>query len=1086
MKKLFLLLVAFAAILQAHAQNTPLWMRYPAISPDGKYIVFGYKGDLFKVPAEGGQAIPLTLMESHEYMPVWSHDGKWIAFASDRFGNFDVFVMPAAGGEATRLTYNSVSDIPYDFSANNKYVLFGSGRNDLSTSVRFPQRALFQKLYQVPVKGGRSTLISTAGMDVAHINSTGTQIVFQDRKGYEDPWRKHHTSSVTRDTWMYDLKNNDYRQLSGFTGEDREPVFSSDDQYVYYLSEKNGDQNIYKSPLLNKSAEQQLTSFKDYPVRHLSRAGDNTLCFTYNGEIYTLKEGGAPKKLAVTIHADFSGGNDKIVPINTGATEMALSPNGKEIAFVVRGEIFITSVEGGITRRITNTPQQERMVVFSNDGRSLYYAAERGNSWDIMKSGITRKEEPYFYASTVLHEEPVIATEREEFQPILSPDGKELAYLEDRNVLKVVNLQTKAARTILPAGQNFSYADGDQSYTWSPDSKWLIARSSKGRYGTSELLLFKADGSTKEGTDLTHSGFGDNNAQWALDGKALLWTSDKEGKRPLAYQGAREVDVYAMFFDKDAWDRFQLNKEDFALLKEKEEKDAKEKKDSTVKKEPWNPNPDDIDSRKTKLTINSVSLSAFEISSNGEKLYYLARAEKGNDLWVTDTRTKETKILTKLDAPAGGGGGGAGMEISKDGKALFVLSGGRIVKVETDAGKTSPVTINGEMVLNTAGERTYIYAHAWRQVKEKFYDPKLHGAKWEDLRSNYARFLPHINNNYDFQELLSELLGELNGSHTGGRYSPQQVNTDATASLGLFYDETAGGSGLTITEVINGGPLDNNKSRVKAGDIIEKIDGEAITADMDWNRLLNRKSGKLTLLSVYNPATKERWDESLKPITTTEENTLLYKRWVKTMQNMVAKLSNGKIGYVHIQGMNDGSYRTVYDEVLGRNVDKQALIVDTRFNGGGWLHDDLVTFLGAEQYLRFAPYGMKADGGEPLNKWTHPSCVLMSESNYSDAFIFPYAYKQKNIGKLVGMPVPGTGTAVWWEQQIDPSLVFGIPMIATIGKENRPTENLQMEPDIKVANDYKHVLAGEDQQLEAAVKEMLEEIKDKDKLKKAF
>ncbi len=1076
MKPLLSLLIAACILsLQVNAQTNPLWMRYPAISPDGKSVVFGYKGDLFKVSSSGGTAVPLTLHEAHEYMPVWSHDGKWIAFASDRYGNFDVFIMPSEGGEATRLTFNSANDVPYDFSADNKYVLFGSGRNDVSTSVRFPQRALFQKLYQVPVKGGRSLLLSTAGMDVAHVNSKGTQIVFQDRKGYEDPWRKHHTSSVTRDIWIYDLAKQDYRQVSGFAGEDREPVFSSDDQFVYYLSEKNGSQNIFKTPVMNKMAEIQLTSFQDHPVRHLSRSGDNTLCFTYNGEIYTMKEGGKPEKLNVAIAADFRGNTEKIVPINTGATEMSLSPNGKEIAFVVRGEIFVTSVEGGITKRITNTPQQERMIAFSNDGRSIYYAAERGNSWDIMKSGIARKEEPYFYASTVLNEEPIVATEKEEFEPVLSPDGKEIAYLEDRNVLKVYNLQNKTSRVIIPAGQNFSYADGDQFYTWSPDSKWLVARSSKGRYAASELLLFKADGSDKDGTDLTHSGFGDGNAEWALNGKALLWTSDKEGKKPLAYQGAREVDVYAMFFDKDVYDRFKLSKEDAALAKEREDKEAKEKKDTAVKKEPWNPNLADIDNRKVKLTINSANLSSFELSANGEKLYYLARYEKGYDLWVTDTRTRETKILAKLE------GGAGGMGLSKDGKSLFVLADGRIVKVDADAGKVTPVTINGEMVLNTNGERAYIFEHAWRQVKEKFYDPKLHGVKWEDLKKDYARFLPHINNNYDFQELLSEILGELNGSHTGGRYAPPQVNTDATASLGIFYDESAGGNGLKVMEIIPGGPLDNGQSKIKAGNIIEKIDGEAITDDIDWSRLLNRKAGKLTLLSAYDPATKQRWDETVKPITFGEETALLYKRWVNTMQAMVDKLSGGKIGYVHIQGMNDGSYRTVYDEVLGKNVNKDALIVDTRFNGGGWLHDDLVTFFGGEEYLKFAPYGFKASGGEPLNKWTKPSCVLMSESNYSDAFIFPYAYKSKNIGKLIGMPVPGTGTAVWWETQIDPTLVFGIPMIATIGKENRPTENLQLEPDIKVPNEYKYVLNGKDQQLEAAVKEMLDEIKDKPK-----
>ena len=266
--------------------------------------------------------------------------------------------------------------------------------------------------------------------------------------------------------------------------------------------------------------------------------------------------------------------------------------------------------------------------------------------------------------------------------------------------------------------------------------------------------------------------------------------------------------------------------------------------------------------------------------------------------------------------------------------------------------------------------------------------------------------------------------------------------------------------------------------------IIEKIDDEEINSSFDWARLLNRKAGKNVLLSLYDPETKQHWDETTKPITQGEEQNLLYKRWVNNNRKKVDELSGGKIGYVHIQGMNDGSYRTVYEEVLGKAADKEALIVDTRFNGGGWLHDDLVTFLSGKKYLTFSPQGATTNSGEPFNKWTGPSTVLMSESNYSDAFIFPYAYHSLGIGKTIGMPVPGTGTAVWWETQIDPSLVFGIPMVATIGKEKRPTENLQLEPDIKVPNDYKSILSGKDPQLERAVKEMLEEIKTRRKTSK--
>lgn len=1069
MKKIWMLTLGLCCgttLLQA--QNPPLWLRYPAISPDGKTIAFGYKGDIYRVDAAGGVAVPLTIHEAQDMMPVWSHDGKTIAFASDRYGNFDVFVMPAAGGTPVRLTYNSANDFPYDFSPDDKTVIFGSGRNAPALSARF-STTLFNNLYKVSVNGGRAVLVSAAGMEDAHYNSKGTAIVFQDTKGYEDEWRKHHTSAVTKDIWVFDVSAGKYTKVSQFQGEDREPIWGSDDQTIYYLSEQNGTQNLFKTAGAS-AAPTQLTSFKDNPVRHLSRSRDNTFCFTWNGEIYTMREGGTPAKVAIRIENDGRAGVDKNMPINGGITEFVLSPNGKEVAFVSRGEVFVTSVEGTQTKRVTNTPQQERMLQWAPDGRSLVYATERGDSWDIYRASIVRSEEPYFYASTLIKEEPLIATAAEEYQPKYSPDGKEIAYIEERNILKVYNLASKKSRTLLPEGHNHSYADGDWDFVWSPDSKWIITDDQRNYFGNSHAALIRADGSSAIEYPV-NSGFGENNSKWGMGGKLMTWSSDREGRKSLANQGSREQDVYAVFFDKDAYDRFQLSKDDYALLQEKE---TKEKKDSAAKAKDKDKelvlDLKDLDNRKVRLTINSSSLGDYVLSQDGSKLFYLAAFEKGFDLWVTEPRTHDTRILAKL------GGGGGGIEVSKDGKSLIVSNNGGLAKIDAESGKVTPIGINGEMELDAAAERAYIFEHAWRQVSKKLYDPTIHGIDWAGYKATYARFLPYISNNYDFQELLSEMLGELNSSHTGGRYRPRASNPDRTATLGLLYDETYTGAGLKVAAVITGGPADRASSKIKAGDILEKINGNEITDDVDWAKWLNLTEGNNTLLSVYDPAASTRWDESVRPINKGEENALLYKRWVKRMQDMVDKLSGGKVGYVHVEGMDDGSFREVYDEVMGKEIDKKALIVDTRFNGGGWLHDDLSTFLSGKRYLSFAPQGHLLDGGEPMNRWQKPSCVLMSESNYSDAFIFPYAYKEQGIGKLIGMPVAGTGTAVWWETQIDPTIVFGIPMIATIGKENRPTENLQVDPDIRVPLPYEDFLAGKDPQLEAAVQEMLKEI----------
>ena len=306
------------------------------------------------------------------------------------------------------------------------------------------------------------------------------------------------------------------------------------------------------------------------------------LCFGYDGEIYTAAPGADPKKVDIRLAADGRSALDKIIPVNGSFTEATLSPNGKEFAYVFRGEIFVTSLEGGITKRITDTPWQERSVHFSPDGRSLVYAAEHDNSWNVYMTTITRKEEPYFYASTVLKEKPVVATAAEEYQPTFSPDGKEVAYLENRVVLKVINLASKQVRTILTAEHNYSYADGDQYYTWSPDGKWFLVQFGlPDRIFTPEVGLVATDGKG-ELHDLTHSGYDNVQPKWVLDGKAMIWGSDREGTRTQG-GGLATSNVYAMFFSQAAWDRFRLTKEELALVKEREDTADKAKKDSTGK-----------------------------------------------------------------------------------------------------------------------------------------------------------------------------------------------------------------------------------------------------------------------------------------------------------------------------------------------------------------------------------------------------------------------------------------------------------------------------------------------------------------------
>ncbi len=681
---MILLLAWFLGALPLPAQDKPLWLRYPAISPDGGSILFCFQGDIYKVPTAGGQAVPLTIGEAYDFAPVWSHDGHSIAFASDRYGNFDVFVIPASGGEARRLTYHSAGDIPSSFSADDQRVLFTAVRHSLATNAKFPTAAL-PELYSVPVSGGDAALVLPQPAMAAAVNPAGDKIIFHDQKGYESEWRKHHTSAVTRDIWVYDLKTKKSTRLTSFNGEDRNPVFDGNGDDFYYLSEQSGSFNVYKSSLSRPAAAVALTSFSKNPVRFLSRSTTGVLCFGYDGEIYTQSGSAAARRVDVRIAQDGRRVLEMAMPVGGGITQMRLSPNGKEIAYVFRGEIFVGSVEGGVGKRITDTPWQERSVSFSPDGRTLVYAAEKDNNWNVYTTSIVRKEEPYFYAATVLKEEPLVATAAEEFQPEFSPDGKEVAYLQDRVVLKVINLASRETRTILPAEHNYSYADGDQDYCWSPDGKWFLVQFGYVRLFTAQIGLVASDGKGKV-INLSRSGFDNFGARWGMDGAMMVYGYTREGAAnvdgsPVTY------DIYGTFFTREAYDRFLLSKPDFALLKEQEDKvkkdkekskdKDKDKKGADTKEEPKKDIVIELaglDQRKVRFTISSADIAGAALSKSGDKLYYLARFEKGYDLWQTELRTKETKLFAKLGAER------AGLELAADGKALFVLADGKVSK----------------------------------------------------------------------------------------------------------------------------------------------------------------------------------------------------------------------------------------------------------------------------------------------------------------------------------------------------------------------------------------------------------------------
>lgn len=1080
MKKLIMPML-LAAVATGASAVEPMWVRDVKLSPDGSKVAFVYKGAIYSVPSSGGNAEKLTSGEHYDCTPVWSPDGKKIAFSSDRNGGTDIYVMGADGSNPKRLTWNSAAETPEAFTPDGSKVIFSAMIQDPASSVLAPVR-VNSELYTVPMDGGRiSQLIATPVANVETVPGTD-MLVFEDVKGNEDQWRKHHTSSITRDIWTWSPTSGKFTNLTARAGEDRDPAPSADGKTVYFLSERDGGSfNVYSMPIDGKGAAKRLTDFTTHPVRFLSAGSNGLLAFTYNGELYTMKPGAKAVKLPVNVKDTESEGESTVR--FSRADESAVSPDGSQVAFTNRGEVFVTSVKYPSTKQITHTAAGEGQLTWGKDGRDLYYTSRRSGHQEIYHASIARKEDPNFSNATLINEEPLFAADGvERNNPKVSPDGKKLAFVENRNTLKVMDLATKKVTTLTQTPPN-NYRGENFGMMWSPDSRWMVIEVMDPLHEPySDIAIINANDG--ELIHITRTGYFDQQPRWSDDGKTILFASERYGMRNHASWGS-ENDVMMVFLTKDAYDRYRLSEEDFALLKEvekeqkkaaaaKDDKKGDKKKGKKGKDEKAEANEDEnivkidregIADRIVRLTPNSSELADFVLSKDGETLYYLSAFEGGYDLWKKDLRKGDVSLAKKLDS------GFVGIQTDKDGNIF--LAGSSVKKFDPKSKELKNVSLSGSMKLDLAKEREAMLDYVETEARERFYLPEM-PVDWKMYVDNYRRFLPHINHNHDFAELLSELLGELNVSHSGGRYFGPGAE-DATASLGLLFDLSYAGDGLKVSEIVEGGPFDRATTRLKKGDVITAINGQPITEGDDWTRLLNNTVKKKTLVSIEGKNGGGKWDEVVLPVSAGMMGELLYRRWVKGREAAVDSLSGGRLGYVHLRSMDDGSFRKVYAKLLGEYMGKEGIVIDTRWNGGGRLHEDIEVLFSGDKYLTQEIHGRKSSE-MPSRRWNKPSVMVIGEANYSNAHGTPWVYKHKKLGKLVGMPVPGTMSSVNWIDLQDPSLLFGVPVVAFRTNDGTVLENTQLEPDIKVANAPEDVVRGIDAQIEAAVRSLLNDI----------
>ena len=1053
-----------SGVLSNSFAQTP-FLRNPAVSPDGKTLAFVFQGDIWTVPLAGGTARRLTIHEGYDTSPVWSPDGKQIAFSSDRFGNNDIFVMDANGSMPKRITYYSGSDYVYSWSKSYG-LLFESARANRQVEWE-------DELMKVPATGGTPVqAFASVGFEpVASPN--GRFIAFV--RGSCRVSREAYKGSANRNIWVWDSKTNQYNQITTFEGQDMTPKWA-DDNTLVFISAQPGKYNVYKVSITTEGKAsgmpEQLTSFKDYGVMSMDVNGGTIALEQYN-KIYTLPvSGGTPKQFKFDLGADYRFDPVEHKTYSDHLNDYAVSPNGKLILLEIRGELFITEndKEKSRTSQITDNPYRDQDGVWLNDS-TILFTSDRDGKFELYLAKSSDASETSLFKTLKIESRKILSEKGDISSPVVSPNGEKLAYSvgEGKLVVSEIDAEGKLSRPVTLL-DGWAPASG---VVWSPDSKWL-SYSMEDLDFNEEVYIQAADNS-KPPVNVSMHPKGDSDPFWSKDGSKLGFLSARNNG---------DVDVWFVWLKKSDWEK---TKQDWDEEDEPKKESGKDK-DKDKKVADIQIDFDKIYQRLAQVTSLPGNESDVNISDDGEHFYFTTNGD-GRSSYKADKDLYKIKWDgSKPESLTSGNTEPSGVRLSPDGKSLFFIKKGRLSTVDADKGKSESRPFSAKMDINHTLERTQIFEEAWRALNTNFYDPGFHGQNFVSLKSKYKAWAVSASTDTDFQYVFNLMLGQLNASHMGLYGSDrQETQKERTGFLGV--DLAPQKDGVKIVRVVPNSPADKENSKLMAGDVITSIDGEKVNATDNFYAPLINKAGDKVILEVKSAAGASR-EVVIRP--TNSLRTLLYDEWVESRRALVDTYSNGQLGYLHIRGMNWSSFEEFERELTASGQGKKGLVIDVRYNGGGWTTDYLMAVLNVRQHAYTIPRGATDNLGKnntqftqyypygerlPLAAWTKPAITLCNANSYSNAEIFSHAFKTLNRGKLVGMPTFGAVISTGGQDLIDGSYVrlpFRAWYVLATGKS---MENIPAVPDIVLDNAPDSKAKGNDEQLKKAVETLLGEVK---------
>lgn len=1074
MRVLCLVLCSLALVVAAggaHAEDNAPLARYPSLSPDGKELAFTYQGDIWKVATGGGVARRLTDHVAYEAYPKFSPDGRWIAFASARWGNYDIYVIPSDGGKARRLTFHHYADYPECWSPDSKHIYFHAGHYGS------------YDLYRVGLEGGTPVRLTNTYRQREYyccVSPDGSRVAFCLNGHGGGYYRKIYHGSLQSDIWTARLGNpiSDFVQVTSSDFFEFWPLWSADGKSLYYVSHESGCPNLCRISLKTGKTE-RLTDYNTTGVYFPTISADGgTIVFEHDFYLYSYKPGGRPRRIEIQAIPDTKYNQISIEKVTSGLREYRLSPDGKKIAFVLRGEVWVMPAEeGSEARRLTQTRGEHWALDWAPDSQRLSYTRRTGDNIDTLVNVIPEKREY-----------PLSATKKQKGGARWSPDGESIIYCVDDKELWITDPEGKEHRKLVSGWFRRQTLSSRETYNFSPDSQWLAYRDLDKDLRSHIYVVPVAGGKKHRVSDFPSCTL----PRWSSDGKLLYFL-------------AVEFDNYSIYKVPLEAEEIEFNEDKLDKLFEKKKKKEPEKPEPGEKEkespgEPEKAGQDgkepagkpgkkvpevkidftDIEKRVERVTPTDSSETAPLLTPDGKTWVFVSDIYKGKQIWTLPTKKGKSAKLRQLTSSQSSK---RNLQLDPKGKSVYFESDGRVYTLNLDSGKSKSIPFTCELKYDQRKRWRHVFDQAHWIIKIGFYDEKLHGVDWEAVRERYEKVLPRISTAAQFDSLMWFMLGELNASHIG--YSTKRRDkypvSVATGWLGVDFDQQELEAGrFKIIHVLKGTPASNPHSKLEVGEYILKVNSTELHPGVNFYSLLEGKVGKRIALTV---ARDHESDKSrvvrIKPVSNRDISRARFNEWVESRRELVRELSGGLLGYLHIRSMGRSTLDKFSRELYSQGAGKLGLVIDVRYNTGGWSSVLMLDILSQkEPWLMRKPRTYKKAVSETFLRsqgYEKPTIALINERSFSNAEVFAEGYRRLKLGTLVGVATPGRCIGTGSVKLIDgSSLALPGTGAWTVDGENLDFRGRQ--PDVHVINTPKDAVKGKDVQLRTAVKLLMGQI----------